>query len=203
MSSGAELGFLLDPTVEQLFRALASRVDVHFFIEAVFVIVICYLLFQKAYTPNKSRDKLSEKEIDDLCHDWQPEPLVSEEMLASVVQRPERVVTGQSGRSIIVSGVDAVNFGSFDFLNMTVEESIKDDCEKTIRKYGVGSCGPRGFYGTIDVHLDLERDLAGLPPPDPQQHFRFPPPPYKPARLGAGKRQRQVLLAPNRFETGM
>ena len=47
MSSGAELGFLLDPTVEQLFRALASRVDVHFFIEAVFVIVICYLLFQK------------------------------------------------------------------------------------------------------------------------------------------------------------
>ena len=23
-------------------------------------------------------------------------------------------------------------------------------------KYGVGSCGPRGFYGTIDVHLELE-----------------------------------------------
>ena len=27
-------------------------------------------------------------------------------------------------------------------------------------KYGVGSCGPRGFYGTIDVHLDLERQIA-------------------------------------------
>jgi len=169
MSSGAELGFLLDPTVEQLFRALASRVDVHFFIEAVFVIVICYLLFQKAYTPNKSRDKLSEKEIDELCHDWQPEPLVSDEMLESVVQRPERVVSEHSGKSITVSGVEAINFGSFDFLNMTSEESIKDDCEKTIRKYGVGSCGPRGFYGTIDVHLDLERDLAGPPPPDPLQ----------------------------------
>lgn len=26
-------------------------------------------------------------------------------------------------------------------------------------KYGVGSCGPRGFYGTFDVHLDLENDL--------------------------------------------
>ena len=23
-------------------------------------------------------------------------------------------------------------------------------------KYGVGACGPRGFYGTIDVHLNLE-----------------------------------------------
>jgi serine palmitoyltransferase len=23
-----------------------------------------------------------------------------------------------------------------------------------------GSCGPRGFYGTVDVHLDLEEKLA-------------------------------------------
>ena len=29
-------------------------------------------------------------------------------------------------------------------------------CRKTIEKYGIGSCGPRGFYGTIDVHLTLE-----------------------------------------------
>ena len=27
-------------------------------------------------------------------------------------------------------------------------------------KYGVGSCGPRGFYGTVDVHLELEERLA-------------------------------------------
>lgn len=25
----------------------------------------------------------------------------------------------------------------------------------TVEKYGVGSCGPRGFYGTIDVHLQV------------------------------------------------
>jgi serine palmitoyltransferase len=24
----------------------------------------------------------------------------------------------------------------------------------------VGSCGPRGFYGTIDVHLELEEKAA-------------------------------------------
>ncbi|KXZ44729.1 hypothetical protein GPECTOR_63g54 [Gonium pectorale] len=30
----------------------------------------------------------------------------------------------------------------------------------TVEKYGVGSCGPRGFYGTIDVHLQLEAELA-------------------------------------------
>ena len=33
---------------------------------------------------------------------------------------------------------------------------------RTIDRYGVGSCGPRGFYGTIDVHLELEARLAAL-----------------------------------------
>lgn len=26
----------------------------------------------------------------------------------------------------------------------------------------MGSCGPRGFYGTFDVHLDLEKALAAF-----------------------------------------
>jgi len=30
---------------------------------------------------------------------------------------------------------------------------------RPLRKYGVGSCEPPGFYGTIDVHVDLERDM--------------------------------------------
>lgn len=33
---------------------------------------------------------------------------------------------------------------------------------ETVEKYGVGSCGPRGFYGTFDVHLDLEKALAAF-----------------------------------------
>ena len=37
---------------------------------------------------------------------------------------------------------------------------LQKACAATITKYGVGSCGPRGFYGTIDVHLDLEKQLA-------------------------------------------
>ena len=34
--------------------------------------------------------------------------------------------------------------------------SVQAACQKTVEKYGIGSCGPRGFYGTIDVHLTLE-----------------------------------------------
>lgn len=31
---------------------------------------------------------------------------------------------------------------------------------EVIKKYGVGTCGPSGFYGTIDIHLDLQKELA-------------------------------------------
>lgn len=34
--------------------------------------------------------------------------------------------------------------------------------KETVERYGVGSCGPRGFYGTFDVHLELEKALAGF-----------------------------------------
>jgi len=35
-------------------------------------------------------------------------------------------------------------------------------CRETVKKYGIGSCGPRGFYGTIDVHLTLEVLLSSI-----------------------------------------
>lgn len=43
---------------------------------------------------------------------------------------------------------------------MLNNEDIKVVAEKSIKTYGVGSCGPRGFYGTIDVHLNLESKIA-------------------------------------------
>eukprot|EP00960_Hanusia_phi_P069539 767112-Hanusia_phi.AAC.1 len=156
----AELGFLLDPTVEQLVLALLSRIDVHFFVEAVLVIVIGYLLFQKKHKPLQGSENLTQEEVDALCEQWTPDPLVTKEASASVVKRSERVVSSHQGCRVVINGKETINFASFDFLNMLNEASIKDECEQTIRKYGVGSCGPRGFYGTIDVHLELERELA-------------------------------------------
>lgn len=37
---------------------------------------------------------------------------------------------------------------------------LQKRAHETVERYGVGSCGPRGFYGTFDVHLDLEKALA-------------------------------------------
>ena len=47
------------------------------------------------------------------------------------------------------TGVEALNLVSFNFLGLAGHPEVKAACAAAIRKYGVGSCGPRGFYGTI------------------------------------------------------
>lgn len=49
---------------------------------------------------------------------------------------------------------------SHDFLGLSTLDKIHQAAIQASRKYGVGACGPPGFYGTIDVHLELERELA-------------------------------------------
>lgn len=55
---------------------------------------------------------------------------------------------------------DLVNLASSNYLGMAENREIKGQAQQTIQKYAVGSCGPRGFYGTIDTHLELEKALA-------------------------------------------
>lgn len=37
---------------------------------------------------------------------------------------------------------------------------LKERAIQILRNYGVGACGPPNFYGTQDVHMDAERDIA-------------------------------------------
>ncbi|XP_066257806.1 serine palmitoyltransferase 1 [Euwallacea similis] len=53
-----------------------------------------------------------------------------------------------------------IDLAKTNFLDILNNEDIKQRCEATVRKYGVGTCGPRAFYGTTDVHLELEEKLA-------------------------------------------
>ena len=55
-----------------------------------------------------------------------------------------------------------LNLAGFDFLGLSMREELREAAVATLDKYGCGSCGPRGFYGTIDTHVDLEVDLAAF-----------------------------------------
>lgn len=49
---------------------------------------------------------------------------------------------------------------SFDFLGLSQNDSIKLVAKEALEFYGCGSCGPRGFYGTVDKHIEFERAIA-------------------------------------------
>lgn len=53
-----------------------------------------------------------------------------------------------------------MNLASYNFSNLANQDQIKERAITTLRNYGVGSCSPPGFYGTIDVHMQLEADIA-------------------------------------------
>ncbi|CAH4032980.1 serine palmitoyltransferase 1 [Pieris brassicae] len=79
---------------------------------------------------------------------WKPLPLIDCDI--SVDEPP---MMGKIDENVL-------NVGATSFLCLDKEQSIMDSAINSLHKYGVGSCGPRGFYGTIDVHLDLEERLA-------------------------------------------
>ncbi|KAG9391458.1 Aminotransferase class I and II [Carpediemonas membranifera] len=56
--------------------------------------------------------------------------------------------------------VDLTDFSTTDFLRLSRSVGSRQAAETTIASYGVGSCGPRGFYGTITPHMDLENHIG-------------------------------------------
>ncbi|XP_010934071.1 long chain base biosynthesis protein 1b [Elaeis guineensis] len=132
------------------------HIDGHLVIEVLLIVVILFQLTRKSYKPPKK--PLTEKEIDELCEEWVPEslhPPITEEMLA---QPP--TLESAAGPHSIIDGKEVVNFASANYLGLVGNEKIIDSCITSVEKYGVGSCGPRGFYGTIDAHLDCETRIA-------------------------------------------
>ena len=63
---------------------------------------------------------------------------------------------------VFVEGSEEVKtlWCSSDYLGLGARASVRDESRKALEKFTVGSCGPRGFYGTTISHLDLERILA-------------------------------------------
>ncbi|XP_060533339.1 serine palmitoyltransferase 1-like [Cylas formicarius] len=82
---------------------------------------------------------------------FEPEPLV---------KRKVTKTKSQIESSAIREDDHNVDLAKTNFLDVLHNEEIKRECEKKIREYGVGTCGPRAFYGTTDIHLDLERRIA-------------------------------------------
>jgi serine palmitoyltransferase len=107
----------------------------------------------------KSKKSLSAEEKQRILANWKPEPLVPK-VPEDHHALKTRIVDGAIGKYIYVDGHKCLNMTTHNYLGLEEHPEIKEKAIECIRKYGVGSCGPRGFYGTLDVHLELEERLA-------------------------------------------
>lgn len=97
-----------------------------------------------------------------MVDEWQPEPLVAAPTAfeeAELEKRP--VIVGMTGpKSRLSTGRTVINLATLNFYNFVANETLKEKAVQTLREYGVGPCGPPGFYGTQDVHMKTEADVA-------------------------------------------
>ena len=130
----------------------------------LFLFAVRYLLSPKYSTRKDNYVKLREDEIDELVDEWQPEPLVAEltDMERVDLDRTPMIV-GPSGPKVkLSSGKTVLNFASYNIFNFAQSDYLKDRAIATLRAYGVGPCGPPGFYGTQDLHIKTETDVANF-----------------------------------------
>lgn len=106
--------------------------------------------------------------------EWMPEPLVG--------QPPPGVLTPAKvfaqARACAAAPAPMLDLRRTNFVGLATAEEPRKAAEAALNKYGCGTCGPRGFYGTLDVHLELEREIASFLGTDQSIIYSFGSPCY-------------------------
>src|SRR5215210_1602537 len=71
-----------------------------------------------------------------------------------------RVLTGPAGPVVEMEGAERIMLGSNNYLGLTADERVKQGARDALERYGTGLTGSRLLNGTLDLHLELEAELA-------------------------------------------
>lgn len=138
---------------------LSTIPQYHLLLGAFVLLWVMWMTVKRRYNTGQLPE-LSNDEAERKILNWQPEPLVNPIKNKNNRALNPKLVTSMVGKRITVDGKDCLNLGTHNYLGLLESPEIQANAISAIEKYGVGSCGPRGFYGTVDVHLDLEERLA-------------------------------------------
>lgn len=129
-------------------------------IQGLLAVVIAYFFLKRNNKDNSENNKKL-RDVDEFLADWTPATLPTE--LSTNQQRnlKEYLITESNATHATVNGKENVlHAARSNYLGLSGDERLNKVAEENMRKYGVGSCGPRGFYGTIDTHIFLENRIA-------------------------------------------
>lgn len=71
-----------------------------------------------------------------------------------------REIDGKQGTEVDMGGHKVLMFGSNAYTGLTGDERVIEAGVKALRKYGAGCAGSRFLNGTLDLHVQLEKELA-------------------------------------------
>jgi 8-amino-7-oxononanoate synthase len=71
-----------------------------------------------------------------------------------------REIEGKQGTEVEMGGKHVLMFGSNAYTGLTGDERIIEAGCKAMHKYGSGCAGSRFLNGTLDIHVQLEKELA-------------------------------------------
>src|SRR3984957_20695683 len=70
------------------------------------------------------------------------------------------VLEGPTLPVVEMEGQRRIMLGSNNYLGLTGDERVKQGARDALDRYGTGLTGSRFLNGTIDLHVELERELA-------------------------------------------
>lgn len=153
-------------------KDLVQSDPVHVCLETILIGFVVYMIVMSRRQQRQKlifdrREKLTTAEEEELLREWKESgrgpiaPAIDKTDSGNNQKAPVMLVKKVEGSKIYVDDdVELLNFANHDFLGMANDETVKDAARQTLLKYGCGSCGPRGFYGTIDSHLLLEEAIS-------------------------------------------
>lgn len=71
-----------------------------------------------------------------------------------------REITSKQGPEVIMDGRKLLMFGSNAYTGLTGDQRVIDAGKAALDKYGSGCAGSRFLNGTLDIHVQLEKELA-------------------------------------------
>lgn len=115
-------------------------------VKIVVELLLIILILQFKYRTNPGIIKLSEETVEKLIEEFEPEDIV-----------------GTKDHPDVLSGnynTDYIDLSDYDVFEL--KNKHKTEIKTIVSQYGIGTCGPPTFYGTLDLHLELEKTIANV-----------------------------------------
>ena len=85
---------------------------------------------------------------------------VPQEAMAKGIYPYFRAITGKQGTEVEMGGHKVLMFGSNAYTGLTGDPRIIEKAKEALEKYGTGCAGSRFLNGTLDLHIQLEKEIA-------------------------------------------